>query len=234
MAKFNKKLSIIIPVYNEKNTIEKLLNKIHKLVDIKKEIIVVNDASKDGTTDILINNKKKITKLIHHKKNLGKGAAIQSAKKYIKGEVVIIQDADLEYDPSDYYKLLHQINIGSDVVYGSRVLGHNRYLSKNFSSYMRIFYNHALTMLSNMLNDQNLTDAHTCYKMFSSHIFKKIQLKEQDFSFCPEITTKVGLLKLKIKEVPIKYNGRNYNEGKKIKFTDGIKAVITLFKYRFF
>ncbi len=111
MAKFKKKLSIIIPVYNEKNTIEKLLNKIHNLVDIKKEIIVINDASTDGSKDILIKNKKKITKLIHHKKNLGKGAAIKSAQKYINGKVVIIQDADLEYDPKDYYKLLHQINL---------------------------------------------------------------------------------------------------------------------------
>jgi len=234
MIKFNKKLSIIIPVYNEKNTIEKLLNKIHKLVDIKKEIIVVDDASNDGTKDILIKNKKKITKLIHHKKNIGKGGAIRSAKKFIKGNVVIIQDADLEYDPADYYKLLGHIMRGHDVVYGSRVLGGSRYLSKNFSSFMRIFYNHALTILSNILNNQNLTDAHTCYKMFNVNIFKKIKLKENDFSFCPEITTKVGLLKLAIKEIPIKYNGRNYSEGKKIKFTDGVKAVITLFKYRFF
>ena len=123
---------------------------------------------------------------------------------------------------------------GYDVVYGSRVLGRSRYMSKNFSSFMRIFYNHSLTILSNILNNQNLTDAHTCYKMFNVNIFKKIKLIENDFSFCPEITTKVGLLKLEIKEVPIKYNGRSYEEGKKIKFIDGVKAVITLFKYRFF
>jgi dolichol-phosphate mannosyltransferase len=234
MTKFKKKLSIIIPVYNEKNTIEKLLNKIHKLYHIKKEIIVVDDASYDGSTNILKKNKNKFTKLIHHKKNLGKGAAIKTAKKFVKGNVVIIQDADLEYHPSDYFKLLHFINKGYKVVYGSRVLGRNRYLLKNFSSIIRIFFNHILTVISNLLNNQKLTDAHTCYKMFASDVFLKIKLKENDFSFCPEITTKIGLLKIKIKEVPIKYNGRDYDEGKKITLIDGIKAIITLFKYRFF
>ena len=142
MSSFNKKLSIIIPVYNEKHTIQKILNKIYNLKNLKKEIIVINDASTDGTKEILNRNKKKITYLIHHKKNLGKGAAIQTAKKFIKGDVVIIQDADLEYDPGDYMKLLNLIIKGNNVVYGSRVLGKNRYLSKNFSSILRIFYNH--------------------------------------------------------------------------------------------
>jgi glycosyltransferase involved in cell wall biosynthesis len=234
MIKFKKKLSIIIPIYNEKKTIEKLLNKIHKLKDIKKEIIVVDDASCDGSTYILNKNKNKnkITKLIHHKKNLGKGAAIKSAQKFVKGNVVIIQDADLEYDPRDYYKLLHFINKGYKVVYGSRVLG-KRYLLKNFSSIFRIFFNHILTIISNFLNNQTLTDAHTCYKMFVSDIFLKIKLKENDFSFCPEITTKIGLKKIKIKETSIKYKGRNYGEGKKIRLIDGVKAIIVLFRYRF-
>jgi dolichol-phosphate mannosyltransferase len=233
MIKFNTKLSIIIPVYNEKKTIEKLLKKIHKLNDVKKEIIVVDDASYDGSTSILKKNKNKFAKLIHHKKNLGKGAAIKSAQKFVKGNVVIIQDADLEYDPKDYYRLLHFINKGHKVVYGSRVLGKNRYLLKNFSSSIRILFNHILTIISNLLNNQKLTDAHTCYKMFTSDIFLKIKLEENDFSFCPEITTKIGLKKIEIKEVPIKYNGRNYNEGKKIRIIDGVKAIITLFKYRF-
>jgi glycosyltransferase involved in cell wall biosynthesis len=233
MIKFNNKLSIIIPVYNEKNTIEELLNKIYLLKDIKKEIIVVDDASNDGSINILKKNKNKITKLIYHKKNLGKGAAIRSAQKFVKGNVVIIQDADLEYDPKDYYKLLRFVNKGYKVVYGSRVLGKNRYLLKNFSSITRIFFNHILTIISNLLNNQRLTDAHTCYKMFTSDIFLKIILKENDFSFCPEITTKIGLKKIKIKEVPINYSGRNYDDGKKIRLIDGIKAIITLFKYRF-
>jgi len=234
MSKFNKKLSIIIPVYNEKHTIQKLLNKIYKLKNIKKEIIVVNDASTDGTKEILEKNKKKITHLINHKKNQGKGAAIQTAQKLVQGEIVLIQDGDLEYDPSDYKKLLKKIYEGHDVVYGSRVLGKNRYLLKNFSSVLRIFFNHMLTIISNILNAQNLTDAHTCYKMFQCDIFLKIKLKEKGFSFCPEITTKIGLKKIKIKEIPIKYFGRGYEEGKKINFMDGIKALLTLIKYRFF
>ena len=233
MKKFNPKLSIIIPVYNEKRTIKKLLLKIHKLKNIRKEIIVVDDFSNDGTTKILKDNRHYITRLIHHKKNLGKGGAIKTAKKFIKGEIVIIQDGDLEYNPFDYNKLISYIKKGYGVVYGSRVLGHNRYLSKNFSSFLRIFYNHALTILSNILNNQKLTDAHTCYKMFRSDIFSSIKLEENDFSFCPEITTKIGLKKIIIKEVSIRYSGRNYDEGKKIQFIDGIKAIKTLFKYRF-
>ena len=234
MSKFNKKLSIIIPVYNEKHTIQKLLNKIYKLKNIKREIIVINDASTDGTRIILEKNKKKITHLINHTKNQGKGAAIKSAQKLIKGDIVIIQDGDLEYEPSDYHKLLKEIYNGNKVVYGSRVLGKNRYLKHNFSSKLRVFYNHILTIISNILNNQELTDAHTCYKMFQSSIFLQIKLKEKDFSFCPEITTKIGLKNIKIKEIPIKYFGRGYEEGKKINFMDGIKALLTLFKYRFF
>ena len=234
MFKFSKKLSIIIPVYNEKKTIEKLLNKIYKLKNLNKEIIVINDASTDGTKEVLQKNKKKITYLINHKKNQGKGAAIQTAQKLVKGDIVIIQDGDLEYEPSDYYKLLKEIYNGNKVVYGSRVLGKRRYLTDNFSSIVRVFYNHVLTIISNTLNNQDLTDAHTCYKMFQSSVFLKIKLREKDFSFCPEITTKIGLKKIKIKEIPIKYFGRSYEEGKKIKFIDGIKALLTLFKYRFF
>jgi hypothetical protein len=130
--------------------------------------------------------------------------------------------------------MLKFIKKGHKVVYGSRVLGKNRYFLKNFSSFLRIFYNHVLTILSNILNNQKLTDAHTCYKMFRSDVFKKIKLDENDFSFCPEITTKIGIKKIKIKEVSIKYFGRNYNEGKKITFIDGFKAIKTLFKYRFY
>ena len=234
MKKIDLKLSIIVPVYNEKKTINKILNKIHKLNGIKKEIIVIDDASSDGTREILKRNKKKINKLIIHKANKGKGGAIKSAQKFITGNVVIIQDADLEYDPSDYMKLLKFIIKGYKVVYGSRVLGKNRYLSSNFSSFMRIFYNHVLTVLSNILNNQNLTDAHTCYKMFNSDIFKSIKLNENGFSFCPEITTKIGLKKIKIIEVPIKYSGRSYQDGKKITYLDGLRAIKSLFKYRFF
>ena len=234
MKKIDLKLSIIVPVYNEKKTINKILNKIYNLKGIKKEIIVIDDASNDGTSEILKRNKKKINKLIIHKTNKGKGGAIKSAQEFITGNVVIIQDADLEYDPSDYKKLLNVIIKGYNVVYGSRVLGKNRYQLNNFSSFMRIFYNHVLTVLSNILNNQNLTDAHTCYKMFKSDIFKNIKLNENGFSFCPEITTKIGLKKIKIIEVPIKYSGRSYQDGKKITYLDGFRAIKSLFKYRFF
>ncbi len=234
MKNFKKKLSIIIPVYNEKRTIGKLLKKINKLKYINKEIIVVNDASTDGTKKILEKNKTFYSILINHKKNLGKGAAIKSAQKKVSGDVIIIQDADLEYDPRDYYKMLNLISIKNKVIYGSRVLGKNRYLSKKFSSFIRIFFNHILTIVSNILNNQKLTDAHTCYKMFQKNVFLNIELEENGFSFCPEITTKIALKKIKIKEVPIRYRGRTYADGKKIGFMDGIEAIITLFKYRFF
>ena len=229
-------LTIIIPVFDEINTIEKIIDKVLKVDFISKQIILVDDASTDGTRN-LIENKlyKKVAKVIYHKKNMGKGYAIKSAQEYIKGNYVIIQDADLEYDPSDYVKLLKPIISGeSNVVYGSRVLGKSRYQLNNFTSAFRIFGNHILTILSNLINHQKLTDAHTCYKVFNSSIFKKINLEESGFSFCPEVTTKVSNMNINIIEVPISYNGRNYKDGKKIKLSDAIQAIITLIKYKFF
>ena len=227
-------ISIIIPCYNEKNTILKILNKV-KNQKINKQILVIDDSSTDGTTNILKKNfKKKGFKLISHKKNLGKGAAIKSAKKFIKGDIVIIQDADLEYDPKDYRKLiLPIIKKKTKVVYGSRVLNKKKYSNRNFSSKFRVFANYILTLISNFINSQKLTDAHTCYKVFDAKLFKKIKLQENDFSFCPEITTKVSNLKEKILEVPIKYKGRSYEKGKKIQFKDGFLALKTLFKYKY-
>ena len=228
-------ISIIIPCYNEKNTILKILKKV-KNQKINKQIIVIDDSSTDGTTNILKKNfKKKGFKLISHKKNLGKGAAIKSAKKFIKGNIVIIQDADLEYDPKDYRKLiLPIIKKKTKVVYGSRVLNKKKYSNRNFSSKFRVFANYILTLISNFINSQKLTDAHTCYKVFDAKLFKKIKLQENDFSFCPEITTKVSNLKEKILEVPIKYKGRSYEKGKKIQFKDGFLALKTLFKHKYF
>ena len=227
-------ISIIIPCYNEKNTILKILKKV-KNQKINKQIIVIDDSSTDGTTNILKKNfKKKGFKLISHKKNLGKGAAIKSAKKFIKGDIVIIQDADLEYDPKDYRKLvLPIIKKKTKVVYGSRVLNKKKYSNRNFSSKFRVFANYILTLISNYINSQKLTDAHTCYKVFDAKLFKKIKLQENDFSFCPEITTKVSNLKEKILEVPIKYKGRSYEKGKKIQFKDGFLALKTLFKHKY-
>lgn len=228
-------LSVIIPVFNEKNTILKIIKKIENLKDLDKEIIIVDDCSNDGTKEILLNLSNSKYKIYFHKKNIGKGGAIKTAKKYISGQIVIIQDADLEYDPRDYYKIIRPIeNKSFQVVYGSRVMGKNRYSLKNFSSVYRIFFNHLLTIISNLLNSQKLTDAHTCYKAFDSEVFNSIELEEDGFSFCPEITTKIGLKNIKIKEVPIEYFGRSYKEGKKIKLSDGIKALLTLIKYRYF
>ena len=209
-------LTIIIPVYNEIETIEKLIKKVLK-INIKKQLIIVDDCSNDGTNEILIKYLKKIDKLIIHKKNKGKGSAIRSAQKYVKGKYVAIQDGDLEYNPVDLLKLVNFLKKKKlNVVYGSRVLNKNKYENtKNFTHLIRIWGNAFLTKVSNIINNQNLTDAHTCYKIFRSEIFKKIQLKEDGFAFCPEITTKVAKKKYKIIELPISYRGRTYSQGKK-------------------
>ena len=230
-------LSIIIPVYNEKKTIKTILNKILKIKNLKKQIIVVDDGSTDGTVTKLkeIHKTKKINKIIFSKNNKGKGYAIKLAQKHVKGNFTIIQDADLEYNPADYKKILRILRQKKyKVVYGSRVLNTNRYKNNNFTSIIRVFANHVLTILSNIINQQSLTDAHTCYKALDSKLFKKIKLKENGFSFCPEITTKISKLGIKITEVKISYKGRSFKEGKKISLIDGFDAVKTLFKYRYF
>ena len=230
------KLTVIIPAYNEINTIDILIKKVLK-TKIEKQIILIDDCSTDGTREkILTNYKEKIDKIILHETNLGKGAAIISAQRYVEGNYVIIQDADLEYDPDQYQLLVEEaLKNNLQAVYGSRVLKKDKFSNiQNFSHKIRIWGNIFLTFISNKINKQNLTDAHTCYKMFESNLFKSINLKQNDFAFCPEITTKVSLLGISIKEVPINYNGRTYIEGKKIKATDGIKAILALIKYRYF
>ena len=230
------KLSIIIPAYNEINTLEVLIDKVLKSSNFKKEIILVDDGSDDGTTNLIKEKiKDKVKKVIYHENNLGKGAAIKSAVNEITGDIVIIQDADLEYNPENYINLINPIlNKECKVVYGSRVLGRSRFKNENFISSFRVIANLFLTILSNFLNSQNLTDAHTCYKVISADVFKNIKLNENDFSFCPEITTKISKLNIQIKEIPIDYNGRSYKDGKKIGLKDGFLAIKTLFKYKFF
>ena len=229
------KLTIIIPVYNEIKTIEKLIKKILK-INIKKQLIIVDDGSSDGTELILKKYKNRIDKLIFHKKNRGKGAAIKSGQKYVRGKYIGIQDADLEYDPRDLKKIVNEMSKKNiKVMYGSRVLKKNKFKNtQNFTHIVRIWGNVFLTKASNFLNRQKLTDAHTCYKVFDSRIFKKIKLKEKGFSFCPEITTKISMLNINIEEFPINYIGRTYEQGKKITAFDGLDALYVLAKYRYF
>tara|TARA_B100000767_G_C19633269_1_gene479240 strand:- start:6 stop:725 length:720 start_codon:yes stop_codon:yes gene_type:complete len=233
-------LSIIIPCFNEKKTILKVINQIKRLKKIRKQIILVDDGSDDGTRQLIKKKlKNKVDKIVFHKHNKGKGSAIISSIKFIKGNLVIIQDADLEYNPKDYYKLMKPFsNINTKVVYGSRVLGrkkiNNIFEIKNFPKNFRIFGNFVLTKLSNIINNQSLTDVHTCYKIFRKDIFLKLRIKEKGFSFCPEVTTKLAKLLYPIIEVPITYNGREIKEGKKIRFKDALSALITIFKYKYF
>ena len=229
-------ISVLIPVYNEEKTILKLL----KLVNNQKkkiniEIIVCNDGSSDNTDKILKKNPHLFQRYLCSRFNSGKGNAIKKLIKIARGDIILIQDADLEYDPKDYSSLINPIvSKKTNVVYGSRVLAKkNRYIGSNFTSVFRILGNHFLTIVSNIINSQNLTDAHTCYKVFKKNIFDKISLEHDDFSICPEITTKISKLKEKIIEVPISYKGRSFDEGKKIGLKDFFIAIYTLIKFRF-
>jgi dolichol-phosphate mannosyltransferase len=229
------KISVIIPVYNEENFIKLILKKIQD-IKLNLQIIVVNDGSQDNTRKILIDNKFLYDDFVDLTKNHGKGFAIHRGLKKVQGDIVLIQDADLEYDPSDYYKLIEPFK-DKDIhcVYGSRVLpGANRTRPKSISFAFRTFANHFLTFLSNLLNNQKLTDAHTCYKVFRTDLVNSLNLVEKGFDFCPEITAKISRKKVKIYEVPISYNGRTHKEGKKIKFTDGFRAVRTIIYYNIF
>ena len=235
--KENFKLSIIIPCYNEKNTIEIILKKIIQNLNKYKfsnyEILIVDDCSTDGTIQILkqLDNDNKI--FIHfHNKNLGKGAAIHTALKHLTGEVVIIQDADLEYDPSDYYKLLDPFfEANADVVYGSRFLGGGKYSRVHF--FWHYLANKILTFICNLFVNLNLSDMETGYKAFKTSALKSIELIEKSFSFEPEVTIKLSKKKYKFFEVPITYNGRSYEEGKKIGLKDAFIALKTIILYSF-
>jgi len=223
------KVSIIIPVYNEVNTIREVLNRVLEQ-RIEKEIIVVDDFSNDGTRELLTTEGGKngiIT--IFHPQNMGKGCAIRSGLEHVKGDIILIQDADLEYNPNDYTKLLKPIlNEATSVVYGSRRL------QKNPKSYSRYYIGGVfLTWFTNVLFGSKLTDEPTCYKVFKTNVLKQINLKANRFDFCPEVTAKILKRGYKIHEIPISYNPRHFDEGKKISWKDGIVAVFTLLKYRF-
>ncbi len=223
-------LSVIIPVYNEIETLPEVIRKVIA-TPYDKEIIVVDDGSIDGTREYLKALKDERIKIIFHEKNMGKGGAIRSATKNVEGDVVIIQDADLEYDPKDYPKLLEPILEGkADVVYGSRFLGgpHRVLLFWHYVG------NQILTMMSNMCTDLNLSDMETGYKVFKKEVLNGIEIQSNRFGFEPEITAKISKKGVRIYEVPISYYGRNYNEGKKITWKDGIKAILAIIRFNIF
>jgi len=225
------KLSVVIPVYNERKTILELLERVRK-VDLPKEIIVVDDFSTDGTRDVL----QRLpagddVKVILQPRNGGKGAALRAGFGAVTGDIVVIQDADLEYDPAEYVNLIQPILASkADVVFGSRFLGGPHRVLLFWHSVGNQF----LTTLSNMITDLNLTDMETCYKVFRADILKKVTFRENRFGFEPEFTSKMAKARYRIYEVPIPYSGRDYSEGKKIGWKDGIAAIYFIIKYGFF
>ena len=225
------KLSVVIPVYNEKRTLSELIRRV-EAVKLEKEIIIVDDASTDGTRDLLKKyEEQEGFKVIYQSKNAGKGSALRAGFDKVEGEIIIVQDADLEYDPKEYPLLLKPIIDGrADVVYGSRFLGGTH----------RVFFfwhyvgNKILTTLSNMFTNLCLTDMETGYKVFRKTVLDSFVLKCNRFGFEPEFTCKVARNKFRIYEVPISYSGRGYEEGKKINWKDGVAALWFLFRFRFF
>ncbi len=233
MLNKNTKLSIVVPCFNEEKTIEKIIDKIIKYSPYDNEIIVIDDCSNDKSKQILESEiKDKISKLIVNEKNYGKGYSVRKGIEAANGDIILIQDADLEYDPSDYFKLVEPIIAGyADVVYGSRFIGSEE---KRILYYWHSLGNKVLTTFSNMFSNLNLTDMEVCYKVFRSNIIKKIKLKENRFGFEPEITAKIAKQKLRIYEVGVKYYGRKYSDGKKITWKDGLAAIKCILYYNLF
>jgi len=223
------KLSVVIAAYNEKKTILEILRQVRQ-VPLAKEIIVVDDFSVDGTRDILQSlPPSDDLKILYQPHNMGKGAALRTGFQAVSGDIVVIQDADLEYDPSEYPALIQPILANkADVVFGSRFLSgpHRVHLFWHYVA------NKLLTTISNMMTDLNLSDMETCYKVFKADVLKKIRLRENRFGFEPEFTAKVARARCRIYEVPISYSGRDYTEGKKIGWKDGVAALYFILKYR--
>jgi len=230
-----KTLSILIPVFNEEATLITLLDMVHNAdsLGLEKELIIVDDGSTDNTRAILseLDTAKYNAKIYYHEKNQGKGAALRTAQGYAEGDLIMIQDADLEYDPKEYPELLRPLVEGrADVVYGSRLCGGKP--TRAFKI-MHLFGNKFLSLVTNILYNATLTDMETCYKVFKRDIFKKVKIKCDRFDFEPEITAKVLKQGVRLYELPISYYGRDYDEGKKITWKDGIWAILALIRFRF-
>lgn len=220
------KLSVVVPVYNEEKTVAMILDKLLK-IPVVSEIVVVDDGSRDRTGEIVRKYGPPV-KYFRQEKNQGKGAAIRTGVKEVTGDVMVIQDGDLEYDPADFVPMLKKIEEGATVVYGSRILG------KNTFSYKRFYFGgRALSIMANLLYGIGITDEPTCYKMARVDVMRKLDLQCTGFEFCPEMTAKVARLGEKIEEIPISYAPRSIAEGKKIRWWDGVIAVRTLLRYRF-
>jgi len=231
-----RKLSIIIPVYNERQTLPILLERVRQVdlakLGLTKEIIIVDDCSKDGTADYLKSLNLPEIKVFHHETNQGKGAALHTGLKHFTGDFIIIQDADLEYDPNEYERVLKPLIMGvADVVYGSRFIGSSPHHVMYFGHYLG---NKFITFCTNLASNLNLTDIETCYKAFTKEAIRSVNLKEKRFGFEPEVTIKLAKKRWRFYEVGISYYGRSYAEGKKIRWTDGVRALYVIFKYWLF
>jgi dolichol-phosphate mannosyltransferase len=242
-------LSVVIPAYNERAHIEELVRRVED-VPVEKELVIVDDASTDGTSEILrekILPRTKNVRLFRHEKNRGKGAAIRTGLSQVRGDIVLIQDADLEYDPQDYLQILRKFrNPDVQVVYGTRFWNVNKYLfvwhwfcNRFLGAHYEIRYLHhflgiqSLNFLANTLYSANISDEATCYKAFRKQVLEKIHLKCEGFEFCPEVTAKVRKKGYRIDEVPITYHPRSHKQGKKLNWRHGFEAIFTLIKYRF-
>ncbi len=226
------RLSVVIPCYNELNTIDQIIDAVNNAPYPDKEIIIVDDCSRDGTREKLreqIEHSGRVSKVLYHEVNQGKGAALRTGIQAATGDLVIIQDADLEYDPNEYDRLIEPIKAGkADVVFGSRFAGGDAH---RVLYYWHRLGNSFLTLMSNMFTNLDLTDMETCYKLFRREIIQQINIEENRFGFEPEITAKVAKLHCRIYEVGISYYGRTYDEGKKIGWKDGVRAIYCIVKY---